>query len=341
MTSAGARGETASQMAKALHFTLPQERLHPAAAELIRRMTVPPVTGGKATYQLLVANALWGQKGYGFLPEFLNLAKTHYGAGLNEADFVGAPEEARQKINAWVEDKTNKKIQDLITPGVLNELTRLVLVNAVYFKGDWVSKFDKARTRDEPFVLITGQNVNAPMMSQTGKFGYAEVEDAQLLEMPYVGGVLSMVIVLPKKADGLPTLEQQLTSETLAEWLGKVHKTEVRVAVPRFKMTCQFSLNQALMALGMVDAFTPDRADFSGMNGRRDLYISAALHKAFVDVNEEGTEAAAATGVVVGITSAPMEPIIFRADHPFLFAIRDTRTGAMLFVGRVMNPKQG
>jgi serpin B len=223
---------------------------------------------------------------------------------------------------------------------VLNRLTRLVLTNAIYFKGNWASQFKKDRTKNAPFTLSGGERVDVPMMNQTAEFNYMETEDFQGLELPYVDDELSMIIFLPKESDGLNKLEKTLTLENLSNWLIRLRKRKVIVSVPKFKMTSQFRLAEVLKSMGMTDAFVPDVADFSGMNGKKDLYIFAVIHKAYVDVNEEGTEAAAATGVVVGITSVmPGRIPVFRADHPFLFLIRDNHSGSILFIGRVMNPK--
>ncbi len=334
MTSTGARGNTAAQMSKTLR--LPTQNPHEAYAGLLKQLK-PPKEGG---YELRVANALWGQKGYPWLKDFLDTTKAGYDAGLREVDFVTATEAARKTINAWVEGQTNRKIKDLLKPGVLKPLTRLVLTNAIYFKGDWVSQFDKKQTRDMPFKLSASRTAKAPMMYQKAKFGYTEDKTAQVLSMPYKGKDLSMMVLLPKKVDGLGDMAKKLTADDLAALAGKAYRREVRVYMPKFKMTSQFSLKQVLTAMGMSEAFIPGKADFSGMNGKRDLFISAVVHKAFVDVNEEGTEAAAATGVVIGLTSMGPRPLVFRADHPFLFVIRHDRTGTILFMGRVMNPEK-
>jgi serpin B len=336
MTYEGACGETAEEMAKALHFTPDHERLRAAFAALLAR-TRP---GKKDDYQLSVANALWGQKNFGFLPEFLNHTRESYGAGLREVDFIGSTEEARKTINAWVEKQTKDKIKDLLQPGILTEDTRLVLTNAIYFKGLWARQFKKSATKEEPFRTAGGGSVKAPLMHQTGDFKYAHGGDFQALELPYRGDDLSMVVLLPKKADGLPALEAKLTASNLDAWLGKLQKQEVEVALPRFKMTRSFGLNATLKALGMRRAFVPGGADFTGMAGSegRRLFIQAVVHKAFVDVNEEGTEAAAATAVAVGADSEPPPPPVFRADHPFVFLISDNRSGSVLFLGRLANP---
>jgi len=355
MTYAGARGQTESQMAEVLHFptvtklvaepkgglmALPgweRKQFHSAFGRIIKDLNN---RGEKGGYELTVANALWGQKGYGFLKTFLKLTEKNYGAGLKEVDFIAATEAARKTINAWVEKKTRNKIKNLIPKGVLNRLTRLVLTNAIYFKGNWASQFKEDRTKDAPFTLAGGQKVDVPMMNQTAEFNYMETEDFQGLELPYVDNELSMIILLPKRGDGLAEFEKTLTLKNLSQWPARLRKRKVIVSVPKFKMTSQFRLAEVLKSMGMTDAFVPDVADFSGMNGKKDLFISAVIHKAYVDVNEEGTEAAAATAVVVGVTSVmPGKIPVFRADHPFLFLIRDNDSGSILFIGRVMNPK--
>ncbi|MFH2019298.1 MAG: serpin family protein, partial [bacterium] len=334
MTYAGARGETETQMAKTLHFNLEQKRLHPAFAQLVRNLIAE-----KKGYQLNIANALWGQKGYGFLELFLQITSQNYGAGLHEIDFAGNTEDARKTINDWVEKQTQDKIKELLKPGVLDSLTRLVLTNAIYFKGNWVSQFKEEKTIiDAPFTLITSQKIKVPMMNQQEEFKYMEENGFQALEMPYIDNELSMVVLLPDKVDGLADLEKSLTMENLTTWLLKLRKQKIDAWLPRFKMTCEFSLADVLKSMGMSDAFALPPADFSGMTGKKDLFISAVIHKAFVEVNEEGTEAAAATAVGIGLTSARQIPV-FRADHPFIFLIRDIRSGSILFMGRVMNPE--
>lgn len=344
MTYAGARDRTAMQMAEVLRFpvgnktaNLDQEQFASAFGELVKDLNT---RGESGAYELIVANALWGQKGYGFLTTFLELIEKHYGGRLNEVDFVGATEKARQTINTWVEKKTNDKIKNLIAKGVLDSMTRLVLTNAIYFKGNWARQFKEDRTKEAPFTLSDGQKVDVAMMNQTAKFGYMETDTLQGLELPYVDNELSMIVLLPRELDGLDELETSLTLENLSEWQSKLGKREVVVSIPKFKLTCQFSLASVLKAMGIRDAFS-SRANFSGMNGKRDLSISAVIHKAYVDVNEEGTEAAAATAVTMRLTSIGpgARPPVFRADHPFLFLIRDNQSDCILFIGRVMNPK--
>ena len=336
MTYAGARGDTAEQMAETLRFTAPNEDLHRAMGALVDALNK---AGDDGPYELAVANALWAQSGYEFLDEYTDLVTESYRAGLQNVDFQQAAEQARQAINAWVEEQTNNRIKDLIPAGAIDPLTRLVLTNAIYFKGDWANQFDKDATRDRPFTLAGGDKTDVPMMYQKEDFRYAENEDCQVIELPYEGDDLSMLVLLPRTVGDLPALEAKLSPESLENWTRRMRRREVQLYLPRFTMTSEFSLSGTLAAMGMSDAFAPGRADFSGMDGTRELFIQAVVHKAFVDVNEEGTEAAAATGVVVGVTSIGPPPVVFRADHPFLFLIRDNETGSILFIGRVANPK--
>ncbi|MCI0456904.1 MAG: serpin family protein [Gemmataceae bacterium] len=335
MTYAGARTKTATEMEKTLHFSLGQQRLHPAFGELVRYLN----QGGKQRkYQLTVANRLWGQKDYGFLPEFTQLLKGHYGAGLQELDFEKATEQARKTINAWVEQQTRDKIKDLIPERALEPDTRLVLTNAIYFKAAWEEEFPKGATKKEDFHVSTSKKVQAQMMQRNDLLRFLDSGDIKVLELPYENRDLSMVVLLPKKIDGLPALEKQLSAGRVDGWLKQMKVHQVKVALPKFKFTAEFKLNKALADLGMPLAFSK-MADFSGMASRERLFIDAVLHKAFVDVHEKGTEAAAATAVVIRPTSAPIaDPAEFRADRPFVFLIRENRTGSVLFLGRVVNP---
>ncbi len=333
MAYAGARGQTNIEMAKAMHFETGTQ-FHSAFGEIIKSIN----TGGqKGKYELITANALWGQKGYEFLKEYIELIKTDYEGNLNQVDFIQETESARNTINAWVEKQTKDKIKDLIARGSLTPMTRLVITNAVYFKGNWARQFEKDSTADAPFNLTDDKNVGVPMMNKTAEFGYAEKEDFQILEMPYVDNELSMFILLPQKTDGVGELEKNLTQQNFAKWSAEMRKQKVIVSMPKFKTTSQFGLADTLKSMGMMEAFT-DKADFSGMDGKRDLFISAVIHKAFVEVNEQGTEAAA-TGIMVGATSIGMKIPVFKADRPFVFLIRDNNTGVILFFGRIMNPK--
>jgi serpin B len=335
MTYVGARGQTAAQMAAVLHFPTDQQRLHPALAILNKNLRADSETKG---YQLHVANALWGQKGYHFRRHFLMSTKIYYGAGLNEVDFQSAAEEARRTINAWVEQQTKDKIKDLIPPRAVDALTRLVLTNAIYFKGDWLHPFTKPSTKDEAFRVSASKQVTVPMMNQTGFFNYFAGDRFQVLELPYVGEKLSMLVFLPQEVDGLGEFEKSLTAQNLTRWLSQLHRQEVVVTLPKFTITADFMLKDVLATMGMPLAFS-DTADFSGLSEEKALTLTAVIHKAYVDVNEEGTEAAAATGAVVGVTSMGPPPAIFRADHPFVFLIRDNSSGSILFLGRLVQPQ--
>jgi len=334
MTYAGARGVTEKRMAGVLNFSGDQNQLHSVFAHLQTQLNAEQEKGD---VQLNIANALWPEKDYSFLKDFLDLTNKYYKAPLISVDFKNTPEQARIQINKWVEQKTNNKIQDLIKPGILNPLTRLVLTNAIYFKGDWAIPFRERSTHDAPFWLNSDNSVTVPLMSQEEYFRWGKHEAMQLLELPYAGNSLSMIILLPNEVDGLPALEASLTQDNLASWLKSLKKRELRIFLPKFKMTSEFNLSRMLGAMGMPDAFTTN-ADFSGMTGTKELFISAVVHKAFVDVNEEGTEAAAATAVTMRMTAVATPPPEFRADHPFLFLIRHNPSGSILFLGRVINP---
>lgn len=338
MTYAGARGETEAQMAQALHFDLSQDALHPAFAALQGQLDAVQANG---VVQLSLANALWPHVDYPFLESFLNLVRLYYGVSLVTLDYRSDPEAARQAINAWAEAQTRGKIKDLIPAGVLNALTRLVLTNAIYFKGNWASQFDDALTVNAPFTVQADQQVAVPLMTQKLTCGYGEFPELQVLELPYVGEALSMLVLLPRQVDGLASLEAQLTPGALAQWTARLRQSEVLVYLPRFKVEAAFRLDDALKPLGMVDAFDMELANFAGMDGTDMLSISAVLHKAFVEVNEEGTEAAAATAVVMNLRAMPRPQPIFRADHPFLFLVRENSTGSVLFLGRVVDPTMG
>jgi len=281
---------------------------------------------------------LWGQQGSPIRPEFLALTRQQYGAEMLLVDFAQA-EAAGRTINQWVQQQTNGRIQNLVPPGSLGILTRLVLTSAVCFKGDWVQPFDRRNTREEDFTISAQKKVKLPLMFRKATLGYAEEQTFQALELPYAGRELSMVVLLPKKADGLPELEKAVTAPKLAALLSTLRAREVAAYLPRFKMETSFALKPTLEALGMKRAFSRD-ADFSGISTLAELYVSAVLHKAYVVVNEEGTEAAAATGVVMKTRAIrPHPPVpVFRADHPFLFLIRDAKTGSILFLGRLTSP---
>jgi serpin B len=337
MTAAGARGETARQMAEVLGLPADPARTNAAFAALVESLRPP---GARPPYELHTANALWGQRGYRFREEFLATLRGSYRATFEAVDFEHATESARQTINASVEKETAGKIRDLIAAGVLDAQTRLVLTNAIYFKGSWSNPFRAEATREDDFHLPGNRTARMPLMNQTARFGYAEDQDCQVLELPYAGGDLAMVVLLPRKNDGLAELERSLSPEALARRLDQLQGTSVAVALPRFQLTATFELTRTLADLGMTLPFS-DRADFSGINGGEEpLQISAVIHKAYVDVNETGTEAAAATAVGIRATAAfiPKPPVPFRADHPFVFLIRDRRTGCVLFLGCLTDP---
>ena len=338
MTRAGARGITADEMDKVLHFDLSQERLHRAAGGLVRELNGAG-DDTKRKYALSVSNALWGQKGYNFREEFLSLTRDRYDAGLVQLDFIHDREESRKTINTAVEKQTHDKIKELLKSGHITPATRLVLTNAIYFKSEWESKFSTSATKDQSFQLTADKKVNVPMMSQTSQFNYWEDESLQLLELLYVGKDLSMLLLLPRKVDGLGEVEKELTQEKLIGWTGKMKKASVTVSLPKFKVTGEFALAETLAKMGMETAFDCNRADFSGMTTSDRLWIQHVVHQAFVDVNEEGTEAAAATAVVIGLSMPPPGPVV-KADHPFLFLIRDNRSGSLLFLGRVADPSK-
>jgi serpin B len=335
MTYAGARGKTAEQMKTTLRFHLEPDKLHPAFGRLVARFE-----GGepKKAVELHVANRLWGQKGYGFLPDFVRLTETDYHAGLEEIDFTKDPEAARQAINSWVEKQTQDKIKDLLPQGIVTPTTRLVLTNAIYFKAAWARAFEEKATKAGDFTLAGGKKVQVPLMHGKVRARFGQEEGFAVLILPYDQQSTSMILLLPKDPPGLPALEKQVSDTNLKKWLGKASDHEVDVTLPKFKVTTQFVLNDALSELGMRDAFDMNKADFSGMATREKLFISAVVHKAFVDVNEKGTEAAAATGVVIEPRSQP-EVATFVADHPFVFLIHDHATGSILFMGRLADPR--
>jgi serpin B len=338
MAYGGARGETAAEMARVLHYTLPPGRLHPAMGSLLAAMNAP-----HANYELHVADALWAQKDASLLPEFLALSEANYAAGLRRVDFRQSPEAARIEINNWAAQQTNNKIQNILPPGVVTPATELILTNAIYFKGQWETPFKTRASRLDTFHVSASRTVQTMFMNRTGSMSYYDGGSFQELELPYQGNDLAMVILLPKKADGLAALEHDLTAAAIEKWIGNLKSAEkVNLSLPRFTFTQQFELSQTLAAMGMAHAFGP-AADFSAMTGKPAFNISAAIHKAFVDVNETGTEAAAVTAIGFEATAVRIEnpPIPFIADHPFLFLIRDTKSGSILFLGRIEEPATG
>lgn len=335
MSYEGARGLTAEEMRSVLYFPEDNTVRRSAFAWLYNNMNKE-----EKEYFLSTANALWAHEDYEFLGEYFDLIERYYMGKVTNLDFVGEPEKSRETINDWVEKQTNDKIKDLIPPGVINEWTRLVLTNAIYFKGNWVKQFDKEKTKEQDFKVNHEVIVKVPMMSMTGEdFNYTETEDLQILEMTYEGGNLSMLILLPK-GDNLESLETSINAEKLNEWRNNLIYREIDIYIPKFKFETKYFMGETLQAMGMPTAFSPDEADFSGMDGTKTLYISHVIHQGFVEVNEEGTEAAAATAVVISETCVQPQPPIFRADHPFIFLIQNRETGNILFLGRVVDPTE-
>ncbi len=398
MVHAGARGQTAQEIAHVFHFGLPQERLHSAYGSLIRDLNGPHRTG----YQLSVANRLWGQNGFPMHQPFLDTTRDHYGAELGRLDFVGDAENSRQTINRWVEEQTNDRIKNLIPSGAIRPDTRLILTNAIYFNGDWKHAFNKNATQDRPFAVNANEQIRAPTMFQNGRFRYADGGGFQMLELPYKGDQLSMLIVLPKAGgragepawggglttteinitgpivpldlhqvklmqgggatvlgapapfaaipqngfapgpvgiDALTALEAGLTPDVLQAAIDDLAFRDVNVYLPKFKLETGVKLGGTLAEMGMPTAFS-DSADFLGISDIA-LKISEVRHKAFIELDEEGTEAAAATSIEMIMTSAAIHPTptLFNADHPFHFLIRDNETGSTLFMGRVARPE--
>jgi serpin B len=339
MTYAGARNETAQQMAATLQFLLEQERLHPA----FNWLDVELASRGEGAqgkddggFRLNIVNAIWGQKDYSFLPTFLDVLAENYGAGLRILDFINETEKSRLTINEWVSDQTEGRIKDLIPQGAVDALTRLVLTNAIYFNAAWENTFDEDMTANGPFYLLDGGQGIVPMMKQTEVFGYTGGDGYQAVELLYDGNELSMVILLPE-AGQFQAFEEGLQAERVDAIINDLQPIGVALTMPKFKFDSEFSLTDTLAGMGMPIAFS-GAADFSGMTGSPDLFISEVIHKAFVSVDEVGTEAAAATAVIMPESGPPEPTVEVTIDRPFIFLIRDIETGAVLFVGRVMNP---
>lgn len=332
MTSAGAQKETLAQMNKVLHLS---QNPHRGFEALLNQLK------GKAGYELLVANRLWTRQGKTYVPEFVNVLKTNYGSEVIPMDFQNQTEPSRVTINQWVQKQTNDKIKDLLPPGFIEKATELVITNAVYFKGRWENAFHKSETKSDDFFTAAKVSVKTPFMHQTSHFSLAETAQAQMLEIPYRGGTLSFVVVLPK-SEPLEKFETEFSYDHFLALRKNTSYDLVQVSLPKFKAESRFDLAEVLSNLGMPLAFDPSRANFHGIRTFGtdvNIYISKVVHKAFVDVNEEGTEAAAATAVgMVNITSMPSEPHVFNANRPFLYFIVEKSTGAILFFGRYAKP---
>lgn len=334
MTYEGAKGRTANEMKSAFHF--PESNiLRPNFAAIYNDIN----TGAK-DYELKTGNALWVQQDFPLLSDFTSMVEKYYGGKAANLDFVKENEKSRQTINSFLEQQTDNKIKDLIPAGVLDTMTRLVLTNAIYFKGTWQWEFDTSDTRNEDFKITPENTVKVSMMNMNPKeatFNYADTEDAQILELPYKGDKISMLVILPKK--DLASIESFLTANKLDEYKSQMKETELdSISLPKFEFDTKYFMKDTLSALGMPTAFSATAADFSGMTGIKNLYIGAVIHQAYIKVDEKGTEAAGATAVTMQLKKAIMPSNIFRADHPFMFAIQDKNTGNILFLGRVIDP---
>lgn len=338
MTYAGTKGDTAKEIEQVMNWNKPEtvhEMIHSLQESILS-------TSGKCSgIKLNLANRLWAQKSYTILKEYTDILQSYYKAEMGAADFVSHPAEARQTINRWIEEETNDKITDLIKDGVLTATTRLVLTNAIYFKGFWEKQFKKGNTHAGDFKVSKTKTIKIKMMNKTDRHLYGRNEElsCQVLKLSYKEKKMAMMILLPDEVDGLVKLENKLNAEYIRKCDKMMRNESVEVSLPKFKLNCQFNMTEILSQLGICDLFHADNADLSGVTGDRDLYVSHIIHQAFVDVNEEGTEAAAATGAVSNRRRLPLPPELFRADHPFLFVIQDCESGAILFLGRVVNPE--
>ncbi|MDL5360370.1 serpin family protein [Halalkalicoccus sp. NIPERK01] len=339
MTYAGARGETATRIAETLRFP---DDPHSAHQQLQYELNERAAAVDDGEFELAVANAVWGLEGYPYREEYLELLETRYGAGLRTVDFVGDPEGAREEIDEWVAERTNDRIDELFPDGAFDRYTRLVLTNAIYLLADWHHQFDRGDTREEEFTTLEGRATEVPLMRQTETFPYVEADGHQLVELPYVEGEVGMVVLLPAEGE-FEEIEAEVTADRLAEFVDALDEAEGEVVLPRFEFESGFSLTDLLSEMGMGVAFDPDAANFDGIAPldelEGNLFIDDVVHEAYVAVDEEGTEAAAATGVEVGVDSAPALDFRMVADRPFLFLIRDRITGAVLFLGRVVDPE--
>lgn len=335
MVYEGASGKTADEIRSAFHFQEESSKRRESWKNLLNK-----IKRKSKNYELFTANALWIHKDFKVLPAYSSTIEKYYGGEVSNLDFIGATERSRQTINKWVEEKTNRKIMNLFSPGSLNQLTRLVLTNAIYFKGEWLKQFDKEETKEENFWISKEKVVKVPMMKITGqnaRFNYAETENLQILEMDYKGREFSMIVLLPKK--DLQFLKSSLTEKNFRDWIEKLKEERVDVYFPKFKFNKKYTPNEILQEMGVKCAFIPGKADFSKIDGTKGLYIQITIHQAFVEVNEEGAEAGGATGIGIGITAVPVKKV-FRADHPFIFIIQEKESGNILFIGKVIDPKE-
>ena len=341
LAAAGARGTTLGGMEQALSFPLPQERLNPAFNKLdlllATKATGTVHSDGSLSPRLNIVNAVWGQQDFPILPAYLDTIAVNYGAGLRLVDFIHAPEDSRITINSWVADQTNDRIIDLIPQGAIDDLTRVVLTNTIWFKADWALPFRAESTSNRPFFNNNGSTSTVPFMHQMMTLSYAQSNGCQAVDIPYVDGNLSMLVLMPDPGT-FDTFLSTLTPTKLDDITSQLTNTFIDLSLPKFTFSTAADLKTILSSLGMGDAFDPNSADFSGIDGLRDLSVSNVLHQAFISVDEKGTEAAAATAVIIGITaSVPPPALLLTIDHPFLFFVRDRQTGLVLFMGKVVS----
>jgi serpin B len=343
MTYAGARNQTESQMAQAMQFNLSQDELHPAFNSLDLELANEGKMQGSngQPMQINIANAVWAEQTYTFQQAYLDLIAHNYGAGIQLADFVKNFDSARKEINKWVSNQTKNRIDNLLAPGSVDANTRMVLVNAIYFKADWEVQFDANNTIDSNFTLLDGSQSQVKMMNNDElTLPYVKGDGYQAVELPYTGNTAAMDIIMPDEGN-FQSFESDLDAQKMNSIFASTQSTPISLGLPKFTFTTDFSLRDQLQTLGMTDAFDLNKADFSGMTGNRDLFIGDVIHKAFVAVDEKGTEAAAATAVIMKLAMAPLQQNVHLIiNHPFIFVLRDLKSGQILFIGRVLNPAQ-
>ena len=335
MTYTGARNKTEDQMGTVMHFPKNSNTFYDKYSTLLRDINV---MNDDSTMNIYTANSIWAQKEFKFKEDFIGILKNSYNSSVNNVDFINETENSRIRINKWVESQTSEKIKDLIQPGLIDYLTRMVLVNAIYFKANWEKAFDEKQTQKMDFHISTGADVNCDFMFAENDFKFYEQEDGLMaIEIPYSKGKMSMLVILPKDNNGFDVLKKEISLDLYNKINSGLVSKKVKLWLPRFKTTSDFELSDVLKQMGMMEAFS-DKADFSGMTGNKDLKISKVIHKAFVEVNEAGTEAAAATAVVMRVKSMPVKQPEFKADHPFLFIIKENTNNSILFAGNIYDP---